>query len=103
MATADGWVDMYGFTLEPQAPIDYEVANHYTSTHPRSRFLPGMMCVRTTEEGRVTVRGTEVVRRRRGHEAEREVIADGERLLEILANELGLVFPSGTRFRHGPA
>ncbi|TMC10160.1 MAG: arylamine N-acetyltransferase [Chloroflexi bacterium] len=27
----DGWVELYGFTLEPQHPIDYVMANHFTS------------------------------------------------------------------------
>lgn len=102
LASGAGWMDMYWFTLEAQSPIDYEVANHYTSTHPQSRFMLGLTCARTTAEGRVTVRGNELVRRR-GEETEREVIDDGERLLEVLASELGLRFPSGTRFRHGPA
>lgn len=102
LASGDDWVDMYWFTLEPQAAIDYEVANHYTSTHPQSRFMLGLTCALTTAAGRVTVRGNEVVRRR-GADVEREVIESGARLLEVLANELGLVFPSETRFRHGPA
>lgn len=102
LASGDSWVDMYWFTLEPQAPVDYEVANHYTSTHPQSRFMLGLTCALTTAEGRVTVRGNERVQRR-GEDVEREVIEDGERLLEVLARDLGLRFPSGTRFRHGPA
>lgn len=105
VATGEGWSDMYWFTREPQETIDYEVANHYTSTHPQSRFLQGLMCARTTAEGRVTVRGNELVRRRGqgGGVVEREVITDGEHLLAVLARELGVRFPSGTRFRHGPA
>ncbi len=33
------WADVYKFTLEPQAPVDYEMANWYTSTHPTSLFV----------------------------------------------------------------
>lgn len=99
LASGDGgWADMYWFTLEPHAAIDYEVANHFTSTHPASRFLAGPIAALTTAEGRVTVRGNEFVRRR-GGEVEREVIEDGERLLEVLASALTLRFPAGTRFR----
>ena len=36
---ADGWLDLYTFSEEPQLPVDYEVANHYTSTWPRSPFV----------------------------------------------------------------
>src|SRR5262245_22459638 len=34
----DGWLDFYAFTPEPQEVVDYEVANHYVSTHPDSAF-----------------------------------------------------------------
>lgn len=32
------WLDRHRFTLEPQYPIDYDVASHYVSTSPRSPF-----------------------------------------------------------------
>jgi len=32
------WLDRHRFTLDPQYPIDYDVANHYVSTSPRSPF-----------------------------------------------------------------
>jgi N-hydroxyarylamine O-acetyltransferase len=33
------WKDLYAFLPAPCFPIDFEVANHYTSTHPESRFV----------------------------------------------------------------
>jgi N-hydroxyarylamine O-acetyltransferase len=33
------WEDLYAFVPEARHPIDFEMANHYTSTHPESRFL----------------------------------------------------------------
>lgn len=96
-----GWADLYWFTLEPMFPIDYEVANHYTSTHPSSHFTKAPTVARTTDEGRVTVRGNELAHRR-GGVVDRETITDPERLLEVLATEIGLVFPPGTRFRGAP-
>ncbi|OBJ38692.1 acetyltransferase [Mycolicibacterium mucogenicum] len=35
---AVGWLDRHVFTLDPQYPIDYAVANHFVSTSPRSPF-----------------------------------------------------------------
>ena len=32
------WKDLYAFSEEPQYAVDVEVANHYTSTHPETRF-----------------------------------------------------------------
>ena len=38
-----GWSDMYGFVPEPAAPVDIEVNNWYTATHPESPFVTGIM------------------------------------------------------------
>ena len=38
-----GWTDMYGFVPEPAEPVDIEVNNWYTSTHPESPFVTGIM------------------------------------------------------------
>src|SRR5690349_4449816 len=34
----EGWIDLYAFGLEEHYPIDFEVGNYYTSTHPESYF-----------------------------------------------------------------
>ena len=94
----EGWHDLYAFTLEPQWPVDYEVANHYVSTHPNSRFvrtltaqLPGPV-VRQTLANRVLT--TE-----HGFDMETRALASDEDLLDVLARIFGLPFPAGTRFR----
>lgn len=38
-----GWTEMYGFVPEPARRIDVEVNNWYTSTHPESNFVTGVM------------------------------------------------------------
>jgi N-hydroxyarylamine O-acetyltransferase len=41
---SDGdWRDLYGFVPEPALPIDIEVNNWYTATHPESSFVTGIM------------------------------------------------------------
>jgi N-hydroxyarylamine O-acetyltransferase len=90
----DGWFDLYRFMLEPQAHIDYEVANHYTATHPESRFmlnlvaqLPGetrlVLVNRNFQE--ITPAGVQEVR-----------IADETMLLEVLQERFGLRIPVGS-------
>ena len=97
LAAEGGWSDLYVFTEEPIHPIDAELASHFTSTHPASRFLVAPLCARTRPEGRITVRGTE--RTVRGGAAlERTTIEDPAAYLAMLADDLGLVFPPGTRF-----
>jgi N-hydroxyarylamine O-acetyltransferase len=38
-----GWQDMYGFVAEPAEPIDIVVNNWFTSTHPQSDFVKGII------------------------------------------------------------
>lgn len=99
-----GWEDLYAFTLEPQAPIDYEMANYYTSTHPESRFLRTLTVQRATPEGRHILRDRELLldRGREGAAVTSRTIADDDELLAVLAEVFGLRFPAGTQFRYEP-
>jgi N-hydroxyarylamine O-acetyltransferase len=47
----DAWVS----TLEPDNPIDFEMANHYIATHPASPFVNRMLLCALGAEGLVTV------------------------------------------------
>ncbi len=46
----DRWEALHAFDDTPQRPIDYEVAHHYTSTHPRSPFT-GQLTVMRLDHG----------------------------------------------------
>ena len=39
----DAWTDCYGFVPEPAPMVDIEVSNWYTSTHPESGFVTGII------------------------------------------------------------
>ncbi len=47
----DAWVS----TLEPDNPIDFEMANHYIATHPASPFVNRMLLCALGADGLVTV------------------------------------------------
>jgi len=98
----DGWEDLYIFTQEPQLPVDYEIANHYTSTHPASRFVLALTAQRVAPEGRRTLRNRDYAVDR-GAEIDTRVLADDDELLAVLAADFGLVFPAGTRFAYDPS
>ncbi len=92
------WADLYTFTLEPQLPVDFEVANHYVSTHPQSRFVQTLTVQRTgPEERRILINREITIERASG--SERRTLADDDELLALLAESFGLRFPAGTRFR----
>jgi N-hydroxyarylamine O-acetyltransferase len=42
-AQQDEWVDLYAFVPEPVPFIDIETSNWFTSTHPRSPFVTGLI------------------------------------------------------------
>lgn len=91
-----GWVDLYAFTFEPQHAIDFEVANHYTSTHPSSPFTRTLTAQRSAPERSLILRGRKLIEQTPFGETVREV-GDDE-LLGVLAERFTLVFPAGTRF-----
>lgn len=45
------WRDVYGFVPEPVPRVDIEVSNWYTATHPRSRFVTGLIVTRQLPDG----------------------------------------------------
>lgn len=94
----DGWFDLYAFTPEPQEPIDYEVANWFTSTHPASIFVQTLTAQLPTPEVRYVLRGRQYTEGR-SHEMTTRTIATDEELLTLLAARFGLHFPADTRFR----
>lgn len=94
----EGWIDLYEFTLEPQHPIDFVVANHYTSTHPASRFVTTLTAQRVTPAVRYTLRDRSFEELRPDSRVRRE-IAGPEELLALLGERFGLHFAPGTWFR----
>jgi N-hydroxyarylamine O-acetyltransferase len=92
------WHDLYVFTLEPHYPIDFEMANHYVSTHPASRFVQTLAVQKQSPDVCSLLRNRELTIIR-GQEKRVTEITDDEALLRVLAETFGLVFPRGTRFK----
>lgn len=90
------WVDMYAFTLEPQQQIDYEVANHYTSTHPESRFVRGLTVQLPTPAARTALRNRELTIDAGGATTSR-AMADDEEIRRVLQETFGLPVPADLR------
>jgi N-hydroxyarylamine O-acetyltransferase len=93
----DSWTDLYSFTLEPYLAVDFEPANHYTATHPDSRFVRTLTVQLPTPDVRTMLRNRELVLDR-GGTVTRRVLADDDELLAVLAETFGLRFPADTRF-----
>jgi N-hydroxyarylamine O-acetyltransferase len=86
------WRDLYAFTLTPALPVDFEMANYYTSTHPESRFVRTLTVQRSRPEQRQILRGRIYTVRQRSRTTEREV--SSKELPALLEQEFGLVIPA---------
>ena len=93
----DVWHDLYAFTTERQFLVDFEMANHYVSTFPTSRFVQTLTVQLPTPGARYLLQGYEY-RVVRGSVTESQMIND-EDLLQALTEIFGLNFPMGTRFQ----
>jgi N-hydroxyarylamine O-acetyltransferase len=53
LQTANGsdWIDLYAFIPEPVPQIDVETSNWFTSTHPRSPFVTGLIVTSHRPDG----------------------------------------------------
>lgn len=94
---AEGWLDLYSFTMEEQHPVDYEVANYHTSTHPDSFFRKKLMVHLPSPEERITLVNRRLITRR-PQGASEILLADDAAILETLAGRFGMRFPASTRF-----
>ena len=72
------WQPVYELFPEPQEPIDFEVANWFTSTSPSSHFRHRLIATRTTPEARfVLLNGRLTIRPAGGQAERRRLDADG--------------------------
>jgi N-hydroxyarylamine O-acetyltransferase len=91
------WQDLYAFVPEARPPIDFEVANHYTSTHPRSAFVLNLTAQLATPEARHVLRNRTYTVVRAGGSQTRE-LSDGE-IFALLRARFGIELPPGARLR----
>jgi N-hydroxyarylamine O-acetyltransferase len=83
-----GWVT----TLETENPIDFEMANHFTATHPASPFTNLIMLSAGTPQGRVNVMNRNVTILR-GEAATSMQLADRPALRSLLVEHFGFDLP----------
>ncbi len=94
-AEAGGWQNLYGFTLEPQLPVDHEVANWFTATHPGSLFRNNLLMERLTPTMRISLFNRKVTRRYTDGRRSETHLADVAALRQLLTGEFDLEPPSG--------
>jgi len=96
-STRGTWHDLYAVTLVPALPVDFMLANYYTSTHPRSRFVLTLTVQQSRAEARQILRGRTYTIVRGGEETEHEITAD--ELPALLEEAFGLKIPEDDALR----
>jgi N-hydroxyarylamine O-acetyltransferase len=94
----DKVVDCWVSPFDRDNLIDFEVSNHYTSTHPASAFINRLILRALTDDGRVGVMNRDVTIWRRG-ERESIQLADRKALRALLAQHFGFDLPEVEQLR----
>ena len=84
----EGWGDLYAFLETPAQPVDFLVANHFTSTWPPSTFVRSLTAQRSTPDARHVLRGRSYTRRYGDVSTTREL--DDSAALALLRDVIGL-------------
>jgi N-hydroxyarylamine O-acetyltransferase len=91
------WLDLYAFEPAPRLPVDFELGNWYTSTHPDSRFVTTLTAQLPMPEARHILRNLSYTVVRGGQAEER--ILQREELVPLLRDTFGLDVPLDAKFR----
>jgi len=95
----DQWLDLYAFDPIGCEPIDFEVANWYTSTHPRSRFVLTLTAQLPLPEARHILRNR-LYNIDHGDQIESRELKSKEELLDLLHSVFGISLPPNSSFRN---
>jgi N-hydroxyarylamine O-acetyltransferase len=79
-------------TFDEDIPIDFEMANHFTATHPASHFTQGLSLRAFTRDGEVRVRNRDVTVLR-GEDKQTYQLADRAALRALVAEHFGFDLP----------
>lgn len=92
------WQPVYRFDLQPQLPIDFELANHYVATHPSSWFRSRLVVAKPTASGRLVLDNRQLTEYRTKAAADRRELRDGDELKSVLTESFGICLPREAGF-----
>lgn len=87
------WRDLYQFGLEEHIAPDYEVANWYMSTHPRSPFTQRLVAARALPGKRLALTGPRYTIHHLGGASETRDLVDVADISHVLAHDFGIALP----------
>ena len=92
------WASFYLFDLQEQAPVDYQVANHYVSTWPTSHFVLTVIAARATADGRYGLRNNKLSIHRNTGGSEHRTLTSAAEISAALRDLFGVVVPDEAAF-----
>lgn len=87
------WRTTYRFDLTPQLPVDYELANWWTSANPRSHFTFSLVAALSPPGKRLALRNLDYAVHA-GGETERRRLETPFEVLDILQRDFGIDIPN---------
>jgi len=96
--TPEKVVDCWATTLEADNLVDFEVGNHFTSTHPSSPFVNRLMLRAQTADGYVAVTNRDVTHVR-GDGVHRTTLESRAALRALLNEHFGFDLPDVASLR----
>ena len=89
----EAWRRLYQFSLQEQLLSDYECANWYVSTHPKSRFVNGLIAARPARDRRYALLNNEFSVHHLGGHSEKRVLTSSKEIREVLEGPLNVKLP----------
>ena len=96
--TGDKTVDCWASTMERENPVDFEMGNHYTATHPSSPFVNRILMHARTADGRVAVMNRDLTVWR-ANTSRSTQLADRSALRAVLVEHFGFDLPEVEHLR----
>jgi N-hydroxyarylamine O-acetyltransferase len=92
-SVAGEWKALYGFDLQPQTLVDYEVTSWYLSNHPASRFVTNLIAARADRGRRHALFNNTVVTHQLNGPSERRTLVSADDLRAVLTDVFRLALP----------
>ena len=100
---SDQWHDVYVFDLQAQSSVDYEMANHYVCTWPRSHFRHTLIAARALDGGRIHLRNRLLTTFSNDGQREKQELHGAHEFAAVLESQFGVVVPDFPTFERALA
>jgi N-hydroxyarylamine O-acetyltransferase len=87
------WQALYRFNLQAQSHVDFEVANWFTSTHPRSLFTQNLVVCRLNGNTRANMLNSVLSVRNVDGSTDQITLTSAQHLGDVMGSIMGLALP----------